>query len=86
MITVTRTWRHRRPDGSIAEIFLNTAKYGTALDVNVRDAAISASLLLCNTQVATLRHALTRNADGSAGGALARALDILEGAVNGSAT
>ena len=69
----------RFDDGGLAEIFLATAKHGTGLDVNARDAAISASLLLqygCPTE--TLRRALTRNADGSPGGALAQALDIFE--------
>jgi hypothetical protein len=69
----------RFDDGSIAEVFLSTAKHGTGLDTNAHDAAISASLLLqygCPSE--TLRRALTRNADGSPGGALAQALDIFE--------
>jgi hypothetical protein len=60
-----------------AEIFLTTAKHGTLLDTNARDAAIAASLLLqhgCPAE--TLRRALTRNGDGSASGPLAAALDI----------
>ena len=68
----------RFDDGSIAEV-LSTAKHGTGLDTNAHDAAISASLLLqygCPSE--TLRRALTRNADGSPGGALAQALDIFE--------
>jgi len=36
----------RFEDGSLAEIFLNTGKHGTAVDVNARDAAVAASLLL----------------------------------------
>jgi hypothetical protein len=70
----------RFDDGTLAEIFLSTAKHGTGLDTNARDAAISASLLLqhgCPSE--TLRRALTRNANGSPGGALAQALDIFEG-------
>lgn len=65
-------------DGRLAEIFLTTIKLGTAIDINARDAAVAASLLLqhgCNVE--TLRHALTSNADGSASGPLARALDLL---------
>jgi hypothetical protein len=71
----------RFDDGGLAEIFLATEKYGTSLDVNARDAAIAASLLLqfgCPSE--TLRRALTRNANGSPGGTLAQALDIFEGA------
>ena len=65
-------------NGDLAEIFLNTCKHGTAVDVNARDAAIAASLLLQHgCHVDTLRKALTRNSDGSASGPLARALDLL---------
>jgi hypothetical protein len=61
-----------------AEIFLTTAKHGTVLDTNARDAAIAASLLLqhgCPAEA--LRRALTRNGDGSASEPLAHALDLL---------
>jgi hypothetical protein len=65
-------------DGRLAEIFLNTRKHGTAIDVNARDAAVAASLLLQHgCPLETLRRALTRNADGSASGPLARACDLL---------
>ena len=68
----------RFDNGGLAEIFLTTAKHGTAVDVNARDAAVAASLLLQHgCPVDTLRKALTRNADGSASGPLARALDLL---------
>ena len=68
----------RFENGDLAEIFLNTRKHGTAVDVNARDAAIAASLLLQHScPVDTLRKALTRNSDGSASGPLARALDLL---------
>jgi hypothetical protein len=68
----------RFEDGRPAEIFLNTAKHGTAVDTNARDAAVAASLLLQHgCPLETLRRALTRNADGSASGSLARALDLL---------
>jgi hypothetical protein len=68
----------RFEDGAIAEVFLNTAKCGTAVDTNARDAAVAASLLLQHgCPVDVLQRALTRNADGSASGPLARALDLL---------
>ena len=68
----------RFENGDLAEIFLNTRKHGTAVDVSARDAAIAASLLLQHScPVDTLRKALTRNSDGSASGPLARALDLL---------
>jgi hypothetical protein len=34
----------RPDDGHLAEILLNTAKHGTAVDTNARDAAVAASL------------------------------------------
>ena len=72
----------RFEDGGLAEIFLSAAKHGTAVDVSARDAAVAASLLLQHgCPVDTLRHALTRNSDGSASGPLARALDLLSEAV-----
>jgi ribonucleoside-diphosphate reductase alpha chain len=68
----------RFENGDLAEIFLTTAKHGTAVDVNARDAAVAASLLLQHgCHVDMLRRALTRNSDGSASGPLARALDLL---------
>jgi hypothetical protein len=68
----------RFEDDTLAEIFLNTAKQGTAIDVNARDAAVAASLLLQHgCSVDTLSQALTRNGDGSGSGPLARALDLL---------
>jgi ribonucleoside-diphosphate reductase alpha chain len=68
----------RFDNGDLAKIFLNTSKHGTAVDVNARDAAVAASLLLQHgCHVDTLRRALTRNSHGSASGPLARALDLL---------
>ena len=68
----------RFENGDLAEIFLNTSRNGTAVDVNARDAAVAASLLLQHgCSVDTLRQALTRNGDGSGFGPLARALDLL---------
>jgi len=68
----------RFEDGSLAEVFLHTAKHGTAVDTNACDAAVAASLLLqhgCSLE--TLRRALTRNGEGSASGPLACALDLV---------
>ena len=67
----------RFEDGTLAEIFLNTAKHGTALDVIARDAAAASLLLQHGCSVDTLRQALTRNSDGSASGPLVHALDLL---------
>jgi hypothetical protein len=65
-------------DGSVAEIFISAAKTGTALESIARDAAILASICLqYGASVDTLRHALTRNGDGSASGVLGALLDLL---------
>jgi ribonucleoside-diphosphate reductase alpha chain len=70
----------RFDDGSLAEIFLNVAKSGTALETIARDAAITASLSLQHgAKPDELRHALTRNSDGSAASPLAALLDLLAG-------
>jgi hypothetical protein len=68
----------RFEDGGLAEIFLNVAKSGTAIENHARDAAVTASLALqYGTPVDVIRHALTRNGDGSASGALGALLDLL---------
>jgi hypothetical protein len=68
----------RFEDGRLAEVFLNVAKSGTAIENHARDAAIVASVALqYGTPVDVIRHALTRNGDGSASGALGRLLDLL---------
>jgi len=68
----------RFADGALAEIFLNVAKRGTALDVNARAAAVAASPLVQHRcPVDTLPKAVTRNSDGSGSGPLACALDLL---------
>jgi hypothetical protein len=69
----------RFEDGRVAEVFLNCSKAGTPVDVNARDSAIVASFALQHGATADeLRRALTRNRDGSPGGPLAAALDLVE--------
>src|SRR5258708_838688 len=68
----------RFEDGRIAEVFLNCAKTGTALEGVARDAAIVASLALQHgCPVETIRHAITRNADGSPSGIIGALLEHL---------
>jgi hypothetical protein len=65
-------------DGRLAEIFLNAEKIGTAIETAARDSAVVASLALQHgVPPETIRHALTRNGDGSASGALGTLLDLL---------
>lgn len=68
----------RFDDGRFAEIFLNCAKSGTTLESHARDAAIIASIAMQHgASIHTIRHALTRNRDGSASSALGALLDML---------
>jgi len=70
----------RFADGRLAEIFLNSAKAGTAADTAARDSAVVASLALQHgVEIETIRHALTRNVDGTASGPLGHVLDLLAG-------
>jgi hypothetical protein len=65
-------------DGRPAELFLNAAKSGTAIETYARDAAIIVSLALQHgCTVDTLRHAVTRNQDGSPSGPIGAVLDHL---------
>ena len=65
--------------GGLAEIFINVpGRSGSAIEAVARDAAILTSICLqYGASVATIRHALTRNSDGSAGGPLGVVLDLL---------
>jgi hypothetical protein len=62
----------------LTEVFLNSAKIGTAIETAARDSAVVASLALQHgVPPETIRRALTRNGDGSASGALGTLLDML---------
>jgi hypothetical protein len=65
--------------GGLAEIFINVpGRSGSAIEAVARDAAILTSICLqYGASVATIRLALTRNSDGSAGGPLGVVLDLL---------
>lgn len=66
------------PDRRVGEIFLNCSKQGTAADNNARDAAIAVSLALQHgVDINVIRHALTRNGDGSPSSAIGKVLDSL---------
>jgi hypothetical protein len=68
----------RFEDGSLAEIFINSEKNGTATETAAQDSAVVASLALQHgTPIDTLRKALSRNVRGEALGPLGRILDLL---------
>jgi hypothetical protein len=65
-------------DGSLAEVFLNSGKIGTAIETAARDSAVVASIALQHgVPPDTIRHALTRNGNGEASGPLGTLLDLL---------
>jgi hypothetical protein len=70
--------------GGLAEIFINVpGRSGTAIEAVARDAAILTSICLqYGASAETIRRALTRNSDGSAGGPLGFVLDLLARASN----
>jgi hypothetical protein len=54
-------------DGRFGEIFISTNQVGTALDAMARDLAVLMSLCLQHgCAIETIKHALTREADGAA--------------------
>jgi hypothetical protein len=65
--------------GGLAEIFINVpGRSGSAVEAVARDAAILTSICLQHgASMETIRHALTRNSDGSASGPLGVVLDLL---------
>jgi hypothetical protein len=69
-------------NGGLAEVFLNVpGRSGSAIEAVARDAAILTSICLQHgASVDTIRHALTRNGDGSASGPLGVVLDLLASA------
>jgi ribonucleoside-diphosphate reductase alpha chain len=68
----------RFTDGRLAEIFLNSAKSGTAVDAWARDAAVLASLALQHDVPAeTIQRAVTRDEAGNAAGPVGHLLDLL---------
>jgi hypothetical protein len=68
----------RFPDGQIGEVFLDAGKAGAAIQTYARDGAIALSLLLqYGCPIDLVRHAMTRNANNSAGGPLGSLLDHL---------
>jgi hypothetical protein len=64
------------PPGAVAEIFVNARKIGSSMEAIARDAAILLSLALQHgCPLETIRHALTRNADGSPQSLMGRVVD-----------
>jgi hypothetical protein len=72
------------PDGTVAELFLDSAKPNSALDAFAADAAILISLLLQHgASIAEIGHALRRNPNGAPASLIGAAVDQVL-AVDGS--
>lgn len=70
----------RFPDGSLAEIFLDCDRRGSAAETGARDCAVLASLCLQHgVSEETIRHSLVKLADGTGAGPLGKALDLIGG-------
>lgn len=66
-------------DGNPAEVFIDAGKAGSDAQVIARDAAVLLSLLLqygCGLR--HIRHAISRNNDGTAQGPIGAILDMME--------
>jgi hypothetical protein len=67
------------PDAPISEVFLNCAKSGTQSETLARDSAVLLSLALqYGVPIQSIRHAITRNADGEPSGPIGGLIDLME--------
>lgn len=70
----------RYPDGRVGEVFIAGSKSGSAFDAVARDGAILLSLALQHgVPLETIKHAVTREADGSASTIVGAVVDRLTG-------
>jgi hypothetical protein len=80
----------RYPNGDVGEIFISGSKSGTAFEAVARDGAILLSLCLqFGVSLATIKHAITREGDGSPSTIVGAVVDKLyetENLVDGSST
>ena len=68
-------------DGRVAEVFISGERSGSAIEALGQDASVAVSLALqCGCPIEVIRHALLKDADGSAATAIGAALEILVGA------
>jgi hypothetical protein len=66
-------------DGSIGEVFITGSKSGSEFDAVARDGAILLSLALQHgVPVETMKHAMTREPDGSASSIIGAVVDRLD--------
>jgi hypothetical protein len=66
------------PDGRVGEVFISGAKAGSEVDAVARDGAILLSMCLQHgVPIETIKHAMTREADGSASTIVGAVVDRL---------
>lgn len=64
--------------GAIQEVFINCGKSGTQSETLSRDSAVLLSLALQHgVPIETIRHAITRNADGTPSGPVGALVDLM---------
>jgi hypothetical protein len=72
------------PSAPISEVFLNVGKTGGQIETLARDSAVLLSLALqYGVRLSVLRHAITRNSDGSASGPVGALLDLMDDSEGG---
>jgi hypothetical protein len=75
----------RAADGSLKEIFINGGKTGMQMDTLARDSAVLLSIALqYGVPIEPMRHAITRNSDGTACGPIGALLDLLGDGARGA--
>jgi hypothetical protein len=66
------------PDGTIGEVFISGAKAGSEVEAVARDGAVLLSILLqYGAPLETIKHAITRNSDGSPSTIVGAVVDML---------
>ena len=66
------------PEAPCTEVFINCGKSGTQMETLARDSAVLLSLALqYGVPLEAMRHAITRNVDGSPSGPMGKLLDIM---------
>lgn len=66
------------PGAPVAEVFINCGKTGEQAETLARDSAVLLSIALQHgVPLATIRHAITRNVDGSPSGPVGALVDIM---------
>lgn len=66
-------------DAPVSEVFINCGKSGEQVETLARDSAVLLSLALQHgVPLETMKHAITRNADGMPSGPVGSILDLIE--------